>query len=593
MCEILTSDWSKRLRRQGHFFLVAAIALTVIFSGCPAAGTLADSGLSLKTGSAVRTVFEPAEAVYADTENSSESPEEEGSSDAKGAIITDYDYDIPDTEGLSDNELKISHLIRQQFSCDGRIYMAYGSYISQMERYMKQDGVDLSDSETADAIRMLQDPQNVRTGAASGYFYQIGGKPANKDGMGGTDYDGKLFPEFSQDMERFWDKTEYHKSALYKNNKKYIEESGNHVYESQTAMRRELREVMTMSRVYNNTLRQRPANPSVTAIPVSSGKGMILTAAEIGLLILTVVVFAGLWKKRTLIFFNEASHRRAGSTHEDRKKARKAASTVMILSVGLNLCVAFSGITYLTTAASDRYVEESMDNSGVSQHAYTIFRDDVHNYLKSRKIPQNSLDIALTYRDFSLDQASGIQWSQAKKESGSKSENGTSEAVLPESVEGQLQLMAYISKNDNNTLRADLLNIYRKDLSTDGGTVIAQLRDDVSHRFMVPFILGVVNLILGILILLSEHHYLHRGIKELTRGLALGLGLWTLALGFFTITKPYQSLALKSDDGYVLWNTMMNGATTTMLALLGGGAVITILLGFVSRQMRKNKIRNT
>ena len=592
MCEILTSDWSKRLRRQGHFFLVAAIALTVIFSGCPAAVTLADSGLSLKTGSAVHTIFEPAGAVYADTEDSRERPEEEDSSDAKGAIITDYDYDIPDTEGLSDNELKISHLIRQQFSCDGRIYMAYGSYISQMERYMKQDGVDLSDSETADAIRMLQDPQNVRTGAASGYFYQIGGKPVHKDGMGGTDYDGKLFPEFSQDMERFWDRTEYHKSALYKNNKKYIEESGNHVYESQTAMRRELREVMTMSRVYNNTLRQRPANPSVTAIPVSSGKGMILTAAEIGLLILTVVVFAGLWKKRTLIFFNEASHRRAGSTHEDRKKARKAASTVMILSVGLNLCVAFSGITYLTTAASDRYVEESMDNSGVSQHAYTIFRDDVHNYLKSRKIPQNSLDIALTYRDFSLDQTSGIQWSQPKQEKTSKANGEATEAVLPESVDGQLQLMAYISKNDNNTLRADLLNIYRKDLSTDGGTVIAQLRDDVSHRFMVPLILGVVNLILGILILLSEHHYLHRGIKELTRGLALGLGLWTLALGFFIITKPYQSLALKSDDGYVLWNTVMSGATTTMLTLLGGGAVITILLGFVSRQMRKNKIRN-
>ena len=141
------------MRRQGHFFLVAAIALTVIFSGCPAAGTLADSGLSLKTGSAVHTIFEPAGAVYADTEDSSERPEEGDSSDAKGAIITDYDYDIPDTEGLSDNELKISHLIRQQFSCDGRIYMAYGSYISQMERYMKQDGVDLSDSDTERADR--------------------------------------------------------------------------------------------------------------------------------------------------------------------------------------------------------------------------------------------------------------------------------------------------------------------------------------------------------------------------------------------------------------------------------------------------------
>lgn len=472
----------------------------------------------------------------------------------------------------------------QTMDYEGRVYYAYGAYMKQLRSYLEGDDINMTEKEGKDAVKQLKDPNNAKAGAQSGYLYQVGGKPLESESLSGEEeYDGQLYPEFDPN-KRFNNEAEYKASDLYKNNRKYILDRTNLVYESQRAMRQEMREIAAADRDYKYTLMRRPADAGIESITAPEEAGLFFTIAEAFFLALVIALVIWNWKNGTIsmLLDPDAEHWNRRNTHRQRHRIRIISAVILIVIVALNLTVTYTALTIHSTAGSDRYIEQATDDGGICQHNFMEFRNQTHRYLGQNNIPQNTLDLVLTYRDYRFDYVKGNR---------SAMRDGDEEPVyrgVEEAIEGQIDLMAYLTKQDSDKIVSGVSGIYEGTLSNDIGLFIYQMRDSVRSHYLIGFILGIVAMILGMVMLLVQRHYVFTGMKDLAIGGLAATGLWGLltALAAFVL-KPAQ-IGLSSDAVYVMFQSAVSGLVPFMLVLLAvSGATSFILLGLSIWMLRR------
>lgn len=462
---------------------------------------------------------------------------------------------------------------------EGRVYYAYGEYVEELISYFSKDDIDLTEKEAKDAITEISNPENARAGALSGYLYQIGGKPKDTDSLiDNGEYDGKVYPEFDETI-RFADENEYKTSDLYLNNKEYIEERTNTVYESQSAMREEMRRLALADRTYQVILESKPADATLKKIIASKGVGNMFAVIAAIMLLLTALVIIYGWRNGTISALNDIDDEswKRSNSHKDRHRIRKRSALILAAVCAIDLAVVYAGLTFYSTFGSDNYIEKAMDKSGISQHCYMEFREDVHDFLVGNSIPQNSLDRALTYRDYRFDYIKGVR---------SAIKHGSSDVAyrgIRESVQAQIDLLAYITKKDSNAVVSGIEKIYEESLSADVGVILHDLRASIGGAYIAGLILCLVSFLFASVMLLFERHNLYRGIKDLAIGVLAGTVLWALMIAAVMLKSTSLRIGLENDQAFALFTTAVEGIKPMMLTLLGISAVVTLLLFGVSR----------
>ncbi len=460
------------------------------------------------------------------------------------------------------------------FKSEGRVYYAYGDYVDELISYFTKEDLDLTEKEAKDAVSEITDPENAKAGAMSGYLYQIGGKPADTDSLvDNGEYDGKVYPEFDKNV-RFANEEEYRASDLYLSNKAFIEERNSTVYESQSAMREEMKKLAEADRTYQRVLSSRPADASLTEITAPKAAGIIFAILAGCLLILSVYIAVYGWRRSTVSILTGADDENwnKGNTHRDRHRIRKISAVILAAIVAFDLVVICSGLTYYSTFGSNNYLEKAMDESGACQHCFMSFRDDVHDYLSKNSLPQNSLDRALTYRDFKFDFVKGIR-SAIKSGSDDVTYRG-----VQEPVEAQINLLAYVTKKDSGNVVKDINDIYESSLSVDSGIFIHRLRTSLKGAYIAGFIFSVISLLIASAMLIFERHNIYRGIKDLAIGALVGTGLWTIITVAVIYEGRSKSVGLLDDQTYVMFNSAIGGVSFSMIVLLGISTAVSVLL---------------
>ncbi len=493
------------------------------------------------------------------------------------------EYRLAD-ERINEWEDRVLLTAIDQLEYEGHVYYAYGDYVDELISYFTQKDMDLSKEEAEDAISQIQDPNNARAGAQSGYLYQIGGKPKDSDSLiEDGEYDGKVYPEFDESV-RFRNEEEYKASDLYLNNKAYIEERTNSVYESQAAMREEMRKLSEADREYQKILASRPANAELTEITASTSLGLTFLIIAAILLIATFAIIIYGWRNGTITLtlgLDDENWNRS-NTHAQRHRIRKISAAILIVIVAFDIFVVYEGLTLHSTLGSNNYIEEAMDEGGICQNGYMRFREDVHAFLGKNKLPQNTLDLALTYRDYRFDYIKGTR---------SAMKNGSDEVVykgIQESVEAQIDLMAYVTKQDSGAVVSGINDLYEDSLSTSIGVFINKLRSSLRGHYIAGYIISIVGLLLAVAMMVVERHDIYKGIKDIAIGAVAGTALWAVNTAYFALAFDKTGIGLADDSVYVMFTNAMKGMTPFMLILLSISAVISVLLFLTSVLMRRN-----
>ena len=484
---------------------------------------------------------------------------------------------------INEWEDKVLIAATDKLTSEGRVYYAYADYVDELISYFSKKDLNLSKDEAQDAINKIKDPANAKSGARSGYLYQIGGSPKEEGSIiEESEYDGQIYPEFKEDV-RFKNETEYRQSDLYKNNKAYIEDRSNTVYESKAAMREEMKELAAADRKFISFLKDKPSGESIDDLVASKGLGIGLLVVSALALLMTIGVIAYGWRNKTvsaLLGLDDESWNR-GNTHRDRHRIRKISAIILALVVAFDLVVICSGLTYRVTFGSDSYIEEAMDEGGICQHGYMSFRDEVHEYLSSKSLPQNSLDLALAYRGYRFDYIKGTRSAMKK---------GEIDVVykgIQESVESQVDLMAYMTKQDSSSVIESINEIYEKSMSTDVGIFINKLRASLNRSYAIAFVLCIASLLLASLMTIFERHDVYRGLRDLSIGTLAGSAIWGVITAYFKLMKDDANIAISSDSAYVTYSMAMDGIGRYMLILLGLSLVASLLLFGASMYMQR------
>ena len=497
------------------------------------------------------------------------SEEEAGVSD--GYVPSEYRLE---NDAINEWEDRVLIAATGKLKNEGRVYYAYGDYVDELISYFTKEDLDLTEKEAKDAVSEITDPENAKAGAMSGYLYQIGGKPADSDSLvDNGEYDGKVYPEFDITV-RFANEEEYRASDLYKNNKAFIEERNDTVYESQSAMREEMKKLAEADRTYQRVLSSRPADASLTEITAPKATGIIFALLAGCLLILTIYLVVYGWRRSTISILTGADDENwnKGNTHRDRHRIRKISAVILAAIVAFDLVVIYSALTFYSTFGSNNYLEKATDESGVCQHCFMSFRNDVHDYLNKNSLPQNALDRALTYRDYKFDYTKGIR---------SAIKSGSDEVTyrgVQESVESQIDLLAYVTKKDSGNVVKDINKIYESSLSADPGVIIYKLRTSLKGAYIAGFIFSIISLLVASAMLIFERHNIYRGIKDLAIGALAGTGLWTIITVFVIFAGRSKSVGLLDDQAYVMFNSAIGGLPFSMMVLLGISAAVSVLL---------------
>ena len=478
-------------------------------------------------------------------------------------------------EAINEWEDRVLIAATGQLKNEGRVYYAYGDYVDELISYFTKDDLDLTEKDANDAISEITNPDNAKAGAMSGYLYQIGGKPKDSDSLvANGEYDGKVYPEFDESI-RFANESDYRKSDLYKNNKSYIEERTNTVYESQSAMREEMRKIALSDRTYQNLLKTRPANASasVESLTFPRSTGIILVIIAALLLVLTVAVIIYSWRNGTirLLLDIDDEHWNRSNSRKDRHRIRKVSAKVLAAVVAVDLIVVYAALTFYSTFGSNNYLEQAMDESGICQHCYMDFRDDVHSYLGENNLPQNSLDRALTYREYKFDYIKGVR-SAIKNGSGDITYRG-----VQDSVQDQIDLLAYITKKDSSNVVSNISEIYENSLSAKVGVFIHDLRESLKGPYVAGLIMSIISLLLAAAMLVAERHNVYKGVRDLAIGALAGTGLWAVITAIMAFGKV-KTPGLTDDQTYVMFTTAIADLPGVMLILLVVSAVISALL---------------
>lgn len=523
--------------------------------------------------------FSPAFAVGEDNE-------ETDASDVETEEITD-EY-IPSEYRLANdniNEWEDRVLIAAtgQLTSEGRVYYAYGDYVDELVSYFVRKDLDLSEEEAMDAIEQINDPNNAKMGARAGYLYQIGGKPKDADSIvENAEYDGELYPEFDESV-RFKNESEYRKSSLYLNNKAYIQDRTSTVYESKSAMRKEMKKIAAADREYQKILSKRPADAAITELVMPKTLGIVFFVVAAALFVLTIAVVINAWRKGAIAAFRSMDDERwqLKSSGKHRHRIRQTSAAILAIVFALDMTAVFAGLTFNSTFGSDRYIEEAMDRGGICQHGYMDFRDDVHSLLLQNSLPQNSLDLALTYRDYRFDYMKGTR-SAIKSCSADVTYRG-----IQDSVEGQLDLMAYVANKDSSKVVSGVNRLFEESMSTDIGVFISRLRSSVKPFYLAGFIISFLGLVIAGLALAIQRNDVYRGIRNLSEGVIGGTLLWGLMTAYMKFMLDAFAFGIKSDSVYVMFVEALQGVSSYMIMLLCISAAVAAILFAVSVIMRR------
>lgn len=466
---------------------------------------------------------------------------------------------------------------------EGRIYYAYGDYVDELINYLSKDDLDLTEKDAEDAIAQIADPANARAGALSGYLYQIGGKPMDTDSLVESDeYDGKIYPEFDEKV-RFANEQEYRASDLYLKNKAYIEERTNTVYESQVAMRKEMRELAKADREYKKILATKPADAAITEIKAPKSVGITFVILATLLLVLTVAVIIYGWKSRTISILRDADYESWNSkkSHKEKHHIRKNSAIILIIVLALDLTLLYAGLVYYRTIGSNNFIEDSMNKGGICQHNFMEFRDDTHAFLNKNNLPANALDRALSYRDYRFDFVKGVK---------SAIKSGSSEVTyrgVHDAVEAQIDLLSYVTKRDSSGVIDGINKLYEGSLSADAGVFIHNMRESLKGAFRLGYILSIVSMLLAAAMLVLERYDIRKGIRDLSFGVLGGTILWAIVAAFVLLIKGSKVPGVADDNVYVMLSIAFKGMAPFILVLLGISASATVVLYGASRLIHR------
>ncbi len=486
-------------------------------------------------------------------------------------------------ENINEWEDRVLIAAMDTLTSEGRVYFAYGDYVEELASYFAKDDLDLSQKDAKDAIDQIKDPANAKAGAQSGYLYQVGGKPKESDSLVEEgEYDGKVYAEFDKDT-RYKNESEYRKSALYKNNKAYIDERTNTVYESKAAMREEMKQLAASDRDYQKIISGKPSPADIEAIEAPNSLGIAFMIIAIALLALTLVIIMFGWRKGTislLLGMDDESWNR-GNSRKDRHRIRKVSAILLAVVIALDLAVVYAGLAFHSTYGSNNFIEQAMDEAGICQHSYMDFRDDVHDFLKDQSLPQNSLDIAMTYRGYRFDYVKGTR---------AAIKDGNADVVyrgIQESVQAQIDLMAYVTKQDSKKVEEGVDEIYNDSLSTSVGTFVYKLRNSLSGPYRIGLIISVISLILATIMIVLERHNVYRGVGDLAVGALAGTVIWGAITALVIMMFNAEAIGF-SDDAVYATNVMAaNNLAPVILTILGISAVASILVFVTSKIMQK------
>ena len=316
-------------------------------------------------------------------------------------------------------------------------------------------------------------------------------------------------------------------------------------------------------------------------MPAALGTFFVIASAIILLLTIATIFFG--WRNGTvslLLGMDDESWNRSNS-RKDRHRIRRTSAIVLAAVIAIDLVVLYAGLTYHGTYGSNNYIENAMDEAGVCQHSYMNFRDDVHAFLGTQNLPQNSLDLALTYRNYRFDYVKGTRYAI---------KNGSEDVMyrgIQESVEAQIGLMAYITKKDSGKVEREVNEIYTKSLSTSVGMFINKLRTSLDGRYLAGYIMSILSLILAGVMIVFERHSIYRGVGNLATGALAGTALWGVATVAVAALYDASQIGLADDAVYVTNLASEAGITRMMLTLLVISAVTSVLLFVTSKIMQK------
>ena len=457
---------------------------------------------------------------------------------------------------------------------EGRVYYAYSEYVDELVEYFTKDDLDLTEKDAKDAISQIKDPANAKAGAQSGYLYQVGGKPKDENSIAEEgEYDGKVYPEFDKKV-RYKNESEYKKSDLYKNNKAYIDERTNTVYESKAAMREEMKQLAKADRDYQKILSGKPSPANIEALeaPATMGVGFMAVAIVLLLLTIVIIIYGGRNGTIALLLDMDTESWNRGNSRKDRHRIRKISSILLAAVIAVDLIAVYTSLVFHSTYGSSNYIEQAMDEGGICQHGYMEFRDDVHDFLSEQSMPQNSLDLALTYRHYKFDYIKGTR---------SAIKNGSDEVVymgIQDSVQAQIDLMAYVTKKDAKAVEAGVSDIYNSSLDTSVGMFVYRLKNSVAGPYRIGLIISIISLILASLMIIIERHNVYSGVSNLGAGALAGTVIWGAITAAVALAFKASEIGFVDDAVYVTNVIAAGNLTPVMLTILGISAAASILI---------------
>lgn len=541
---------------------------------------------------------------------------------------------------LNGAEARVYSAAGGTFSLEGKVYRAYGNYLSQVYSYLTQDGVDLTDEQANSAIGMMHSPGNILTAVNSGYVYQVGvdnsykadsednnvnidtgedsGSDAKSDSQSSSsssstsssssEDDYEYFDKKSQKEKPFYDEKSFKASQIYKANKEEIErdnkQSTQLIADADAVVQKQSKK---SNNTYQQVLKDRPEKSDSQTVllvdevdgtvSIKNGNGFtanLLKTIQSGavpyrttllvICLIFLVVSAGLavllWRKKCFCFQKKGKNTAANTSHSARRKLRKGASVILSAEVAVQIFVLlFTAGMQLGFFRYDR-VAETLSDSGSYHVAYQQMVTDVHETLTKENCMATVCDSVLGYEDFVFDSKNSLQ----RELSGKKT--NTSYSEVASKVKETVASVSYITEEDAKRIGQEVADIYQGSVKSTAGICIYHVKNWFHQVLRRGQILLIINLILNIVLLLLVQHYAHRGVRNIYRAVAvsaIGMGICTL---YLAVGRPFANMYLTPDTLYVFFNTYVQNAVKIFGLIFAGGIVAAVILHILSRFMR-------
>lgn len=525
------------------------------------------------------------------------------------------------------------------FSLEGKVYRAYGNYLSQVYSYLTQDGVDLTDAQASSAIAQMHSPGNILTAVNSGYVYQVGvdksykpdtsddgestissgddksdskdsssSSSASSSSSSSSEDDYEYFDKKSQKEKPFYDEKSFKASQLYKANKEEIEsdnkQSTQLIADADAAVQKQNQK---SAKTYQEVLKKRPKKSDSQTVmlvdevsgdvQIENGSGFtanllktlqssaapyrtIALIVSIVFLVITLLVAVLLWQKKAFRFQKKGKTSAAKTSHTARRKLRKGTSVILSAQAAIQIFVLLAAVgMQLGFFRYDR-VAETLADSGSYHVAYQQMLTDVHETLTKENCMPTVCDLALGYEDYVFDSKNSLQ----RELSGKKTDASYSEVTTK--VKETVGKISYITEEDATRIGDEVTDIYQSSAKSTVGTCIYHVEKWFTTVSQPAMAIVIVNLILNVILLILMQHYAHRGVRNIYRAVAIsaiGMGICTL---YLALGKPFSHIYLTPDMLYVFFNSYVENAVKIFLVIFAGGVVTTVVLHVLSRFMR-------